>query len=130
AAPYAGAIVYTVRATLPGKPTIEGLPAVEAGLDYRDIYPPAAPRRLDALSEGKLVRLFWDPVLAGDLAGYIVLRAQGGGTPVRLTPQPIRDSFLTDEAVKPGVRYRYTVRAIDAAGNIGPPSPEAVAEPF
>ena len=25
---------------------------------------------LDALSEGKLVRLVWDPVSAGDLAGY------------------------------------------------------------
>jgi hypothetical protein len=49
---------------------------------------------------------------------------------VRLTPQPIKDSFLTDEAVKPHVRYRYTVRAIDNAGNVSPPSPEAVAEPF
>ena len=49
---------------------------------------------------------------------------------MRLTPQPIKDSFVTDEAVKPRVRYRYTVRAIDASGNVGPPSPEAVAEPF
>ena len=129
-APYGEPIVYTARATLPEKPRIEGLPAVEAGLDYRDIYPPAAPRRLDALSEGKLVRLVWDPVAAPDLAGYIVFRAEGDGAPVRLTPQPIQDSFLNDEAVKPGVRYRYAVRAIDTSGNLGPPSPEAVAEPF
>lgn len=129
-APYGGPIVYTVRATLPGKPRIEGLPAQEAGLDYRDVYPPPAPRRLDALSEGKLVRLFWDPVGVADLAGYIVFRAEGENTPVRLTPQPIKDSFLTDEAVKPRVRYRYTVRAIDTSGNVSPPSPEAVAEPF
>jgi hypothetical protein len=129
-APYGGPIVYTVRATLPGKPRIEGLPAAEAGLDYRDIYPPPAPRRLDALSEGKLVRLFWDPVGVADLDGYIVFRTEGDGAPVRLTPQPIKDSFLTDEAVKPRVRYRYTVRAIDTVGNIGAPSPEAIAEPF
>ena len=129
-APYGGPIVYTVRATLPGKPQIEGLPALEAGLDYRDIYPPQAPRRLDALSEGKVVRLFWDPVSAADLAGYIVFRAEGDGAPARLTPQPIKDSFLTDESVKPRVRYRYTVRAIDTTGNLGPPSPEAIAEPF
>lgn len=129
-APYGDPIVYTVRATLPDKPRIEGLPAVEAGLDYRDVYPPPAPRRLDALSEGKIVRLFWDPVGVVDLAGYIVFRAEGDGVPVRLTPQAIKDSFLTDETVKPRVRYRYTVRAIDTAGNMSPPSPEAVAEPF
>ena len=129
-APYGGPIVYTVRATLPGKPRIEGLPAQEAGLDYRDIYPPPPPRRLDALSEGKLVRLFWDPVGVADLEGYIVFRAEGDGSPVRLTSQPIKDSFLTDEGVKPRVRYRYTVRAIDRAGNVSPPSPEAIAEPF
>lgn len=130
AAPYAGPIVYTVRATLPGKPRIEGLPAPEAALDYRDVYPPRAPGRLDALSEGKLVRLFWDPVGAPDLAGYLVFRAEGDGPPARLTPQPIKDSFLTDEAVRPRVRYRYTVRAIDTSGNLGPPSPAAVAEPY
>ena len=128
--PYGAALAYTVRATLPGKPSIEGLPAIEAALDYRDIYPPPAPKRLDALSEGKLVRLFWDPVSVADLAGYLVFRAEGDGAPARLTAQPIKDSFLTDEAVKPGVRYRYTIRAIDTTGNLGPPSPEAIAEPF
>jgi len=130
AAPYGGTIVYTVRATLPDKPSIEGLPAAEAGLEYRDVYPPPAPKRLDALSEGKLVRLFWDPVGVADLSGYLVFRAEGDGAFQRLTPQPLKDSFTTDEAVRPGVRYRYTVRAVDTAGNVGPPSPEAVAEPF
>jgi hypothetical protein len=129
-APYAGPLAYTVRATLPGKPRIEGLPAVEAALDYRDVYPPPAARRLDALSEGKIVRLAWDPVPAPDLAGYIVFRAEGGGDLIRLTPQPIKESFLTDEAVKAGTRYRYMVRAIDTTGNLGPPSPEATAEPY
>jgi hypothetical protein len=129
-APYAGPLAYTVRATLPGKPRIEGLPAVEAALEYRDVYPPPAPRRLDALSEGRIVRLAWDPVPAGDLAGYLVFRAEGDAAPVQLTPQPIKDSFMNDEAVKPGTRYRYTVRAIDTTGNLGPPSPEATAEPF
>ena len=129
-APYAGPLAYTVRATLPNKPRIEGLPAIEAALDYRDIYPPPAPRRLDALSEGRIVRLAWDPVPASDLAGYLVYRAEGEGAPVQLTPKPIKDSFMTDEAVKPGTRYRYTVRAIDTTGNLGPASSEASAEPY
>ena len=129
AAPY-GKLVYTVRATLPEKPKVEGAPADEAALDYRDVFPPPAPGRLEALSEAGLVRLVWDPVSSSDLAGYIVFRAEGAGQPVRLTPDPIKDSFLADTSAKPGTRYRYTVRAIDNSGNIGPPSPEATAEPL
>jgi hypothetical protein len=128
-APY-GKLVYTIRATLPDKPKVEGAPAEEAALDYRDVFPPPAPARLDALSEAGLVRLVWDPVPAPDLAGYIVYRAEGASQPVRLTPDPVKESFLTDSSAKPGIRYRYTVRALDTTGNMSAPSPEAVAEPL
>jgi hypothetical protein len=129
-APYNTRLVYTVRATPPGKPRIEGAAAEEAVVDYRDIFPPPAPGRLDALPEHALVRLVWDPVAAPDLAGYLVFRAEGSGAPVRLTPQPLRDPFFTDTTVAAGQRYRYTVRSIDNNGNMSPPSPEALAEPF
>jgi hypothetical protein len=129
AAPY-GKLVYTVRAILPDKPKVEGAPADEAGLDYRDVFPPAAPERLDALPEAGLVRLVWDPVPAPDLAGYIVFRAEGTGQPERLNAEPTKDSFTTDTSAKPGHRYRYTVRAVDKAGNVSAPSPEAIAEPL
>ena len=129
AAPY-GKLVYTVRAILPDKPKVEGAPADEAGLDYRDVFPPAAPARLDALPEAGLVRLVWDPVPAPDLAGYVVFRAEGAGQPERLNAEPTKDSFTTDSSAKPGHRYRYSVRAVDKAGNVSEPSPEAVAEPL
>jgi hypothetical protein len=128
--PYGARLVYTVRATPPGKPRIEGPPSDEAGVDYRDVFPPPPPPRLDALPERTLVRLVWDPVAAPDLAGYLVFRAEGSGVPVRLTPQPIRDPFFTDTSVTTGRRYRYTVRSVDTTGNISAPSPEALAEPF
>ncbi len=127
---YGVSYVYTLRATLPGKPRVEGPPAEEAAVDYRDVYPPPAPGRLDALSEVDLVRLIWDPVPSADVVGYLVFRAQARGAPERLTDRPITDTFYTDPSVPAGSRYRYTVRAVDAAGNVGPPSPEAVAEPF
>lgn len=127
-APYGGKHVYTVRATVPGKPKVEGLPAQEVGVDYRDVFPPPAPGRLDALPEGNAVRLVWEPVPAADLAGYVVFRAEGDGAPVPLTEKPVTDTFLTDTTVQPRRRYRYTVIAVDAAGNASPPSPEAVAE--
>ena len=128
-APPGAQLVYTVRATLPGKPKVEGVPAVEAGADYRDVFPPAAPARLDALPEAGAVRLIWDPVAAPDLAGYLVYRAEGeGAAPVRLTEKPVTDTFFTDTGVQPRRRYRYAVVAVDAAGNASPPSPEVVAE--
>lgn len=129
-APYGGKHVYTVRATLAGKPKVEGVPAEEVGVDYRDVFPPPPPSRLDALPEGNLVRLLWEPVPAADLAGYVIFRAEGDGAPVRLTPQPVADTFFSDTTVTSGRRYRYSVVAVDAAGNASPPSPEAVAETF
>jgi hypothetical protein len=125
--PY-GKLVYTVRATLPEKPKILGPPAEEAGIDYRDVFPPPAPRKLDALSEGKLVRLVWDPVTVSDLAGYAIFRAEGDAALTRLNPELIKDTFFNDEAVTAGRRYRYVVKAVDTAGNESPASPEAVAE--
>jgi fibronectin type 3 domain-containing protein len=123
--------VYTVRATLLGKPRVEGVPAVEAGVDYRDRFPPAAPARLDVLPEAGAVRLLWDPVAAPDLAGYVVYRAETDGSPpVRLTEKPITDAFFTDTTVETRRRYRYTVVAVDSAGNASAPSPETVAETF
>lgn len=129
-APPYGGLLYTVRATLSEKPKISGPPAAEAGIDYRDVFAPPTPRRLDALSEGKLVRLVWDPVSAPDLAGYVILRGEGGGPLERLTRDLLHDSFYNDEKVETGRQYRYVVKAVDTAGNQSPPSPEATAEPF
>jgi len=129
-APYGATLLYTLRATLPDKPRVEGAPATEAAVDYRDVFAPPQPARLLALSEGKLVRLVWNPVAATDLAGYVLFRAEPDGPFVRLNKELITDSFFTDESVEPGRRYRYTVRAVDAAGNQSAPSSEAVAEPF
>ena len=122
--------MYTVRAVLEGNPKVEGLPAEELPIVFTDVYPPPAPTRVDALSEGNLVRLLWDPVDAPDLAGYLVFRSKDGGAPERLTKEPLTDPFFTDETARQGARYRYTVRAIDRNGNQSAPSPEASAEPF
>jgi hypothetical protein len=128
-APYGG-LVYTIRAILPNKPKVEGAPADEAAVDYKDIFPPPPPARLDALPEAGLVRLVWDPVAVPDLDGYVVLRAEGTAQPERLNAVPMKDSFTTDTSTSPGHRYRYTVRAVDKAGNMSAASPEAVAEPL
>ena len=129
-APYGVPLAYTVRATLEKNPKVEGLPAEELVVVPRDTYPPPAPARLDALSEPGLVRLLWDPVDAPDLAGYFVDRAEGNAPPARLTAAPVAEPFFNDTKVRVGVRYRYTVRSVDRAGNESSPSPVVVAEPF
>jgi hypothetical protein len=127
-APYGVALAYTVRAVLARNTSVEGLPAEELAVFYRDVFAPAPPARVDALSEGSLVRLLWDPVDAPDLAGYLVFRAEGGGPPQRLTKDPITDPFFNDETAQRGKRYRYTVESVDYAGNRSAPSKEAFAE--
>ncbi len=129
-APYGVPLAYTVRAVLAKNPKVEGLPADEIVAEPRDIYPPKSPTRVDALSEGNLVRLLWDPVDSPDLAGYLVFRSDAGGPPVQLTKEPMLDPYFNDLAARPGRKYVYTVRAVDRAGNQSAPSPQAVAEPF
>ncbi|HYX20842.1 MAG TPA: hypothetical protein VFA98_08360 [Thermoanaerobaculia bacterium] len=129
-APYDASLVYTVRAVLAKNPKVEGLPAEELPVVYRDVYPPPPPAKLDVLSEGNRVRLVWTPVDAADLAGYLVFRAAGDGALAPLNRTPLTDPFFTDEGLAPGTRYRYAVRAVDRVGNLSPPSPEAVAEPY
>ncbi len=129
-APYGVELAYTVRAVLAKNPKIEGLPAEEVVAVPRDVYPPKAPTRVDALSEGNLVRLLWDPVDTPDLAGYLVFRSEAGGAPVQLTKDPILDPFFNDPTARVGRRYRYTVLAVDRAGNRSALSPEVLAEPF
>ena len=130
AVPYGVPLAYTVRATLEKNARVEGLPAEELPVLLRDVFPPPAPSRVDALSEARLVRLLWDPVDAPDLAGYHVDRADGSAPPARLTKELLAEPFFTDRTVLPGRRYRYTVRSVDRAGNESPPSPETPAEPF
>ena len=127
---YGSSYFYTVRATAVAKPRVEGPPAEEVAALYLDVYPPAAPARLDALSEAAQVRLVWDASASPDVVGYVVYRAEADAPPKRLTEKPVADTFFTDPTVPAGKRYRYTVRAIDAAGNLSTPSPEATAEPF
>jgi fibronectin type 3 domain-containing protein len=45
-----------------------------------------------------------------------------------VTEKPVTETFYTDAAVQPRRRYRYTVVAVDTAGNSSAPSPEAIAE--
>jgi len=57
-----------------------------------------------------------------DLAGYLVMRAEAGRAPQPLMSEPIKETTFRDATAARGVRYTYTVVAVDAAGNRSAPS--------
>jgi hypothetical protein len=77
----------------------------------KDVFPPAAPTGLAAISGARSIELVWDRVPDNDLAGYRVYR----------NGQKIADGLVTpaysDTSVAAGARYSYQVTAVDQAGN-------------
>ena len=108
---------YVVRtAETMGTLTVESEPSAPACVKAADVFPPAAPKSLAAVSSAGAISLIWEGSDAPDLAGYIVLRGTAPGEAVeRLTPQPVRETTFRDTAVKPGTRYVYAVVAVDTA---------------
>jgi hypothetical protein len=91
-------------------------------VNARDVFPPAVPSGLVAVAnpEGHSIDLSWTPDTEGDLNGYIVYRREVGSNaaPVRVSPaQPVAGPAFSDATAKPGVRYAYSVSAIDRDHN-------------
>jgi hypothetical protein len=108
-------VVRTVDTFRPGE-AVESEPSPVACVTPKDIFPPAAPRGLQAVAGDGAVSLIWEPNAEADLAGYIVLRGVApGGALERLTPEPIQTTTYSDALAKPGMRYVYAVVAVDTA---------------
>lgn len=129
-AAYDATWVYTVTAVPKDHPKVEGPPAIQFGLDYRDVFPPPVPERLDALAEQSVVRLTWTPVAASDLARYVLMRSVDDGALARLAEVAPTETSFEDRSIQPGHVYRYVVEAVDRSGNTSAPSPPATARPF
>ena len=97
----------------------EGPPsAAGCGPPPRDSFPPAAPDDIRAVPGSGEITVEWSPVVAADLAGYLVLRGTAGDDTLQpITAAPIRELRFVDSSVKPGVRYVYAVVAVDSAAN-------------
>jgi hypothetical protein len=105
---------------------VESGPSNPACVTPKDVFPPAAPKGLAAVSTPGAVQLIWDANAEADFAGYIVLRGEAPGEKLQpLTPAPIRDTVFQDTTVKPGIRYVYAVVAVDSAT---PPNRSAESE--
>jgi hypothetical protein len=102
---------------------IEGEPSPPICLTPRDVFPPAAPARVNAVAGPGAISLIWDANTDPDLAGYIVLRGEAPGDTLQpLMKAPIAETNYRDATVTPGVRYVYVVVAVD---NATPPNTSA-----
>ncbi len=79
---------------------------------------------LEAIADDHVVDLSWQPNTEPDLAGYFVLR-QEGGAPAQLNDSPVSVPSFQDKTAAPGHTYRYTIVAVDEAGNRSPASDSA-----
>ena len=97
-----------------GTAAVESDPAGPKCVTPVDTFPPPAPTiSTPVVSEGA-VSLIWDAVEAPDLAGYLVLRADGASDKLQqLTPAPIVETQYRDTTTKAGVQYTYVVAAVD-----------------
>ena len=115
--------VTTVATT--GTVSVESPLSKPACVKAVDTFPPSAPTKLEAVASEGAISLIWEASPEPDVAGYLVLRGEAGGG--RLTPlfkAPIKETTYRDVSVKRGVRYVYSVVAVDtsAAHNVSPQS--------
>jgi hypothetical protein len=108
---------------------VEGEDTPEIKVFAHDIFPPAIPSGLQAVSSGQgqkiFVDLVWAPVTDVDLDGYNVYRHEEGEAGVRLNAEPVKTPAYRDANVASGKRYFYSVSAVDVRGNESERSEEA-----
>jgi hypothetical protein len=116
--PYA----YRVKAlSATGARAAESEMSAEANITPVDRFAPQPPAGLTAVAATASVALVWERNSEPDFAAFRVCRAEGDG-PL----QPVAETGVTpsynDRTVEAGKRYRYSVTAVDAAGNESRPA--------
>lgn len=111
--------IYSQTGKLIGE--IEGEDSVPIEVVTHDVFPPAVPERLLAITGGmpgkKFVDLLWAPNTEKDLAGYNVYRREAGGQLARINSAPIALLSFQDINVASGHSYFYCISAVDIRGN-------------
>lgn len=103
---------YMVRAQ---RGAVFSEPSPAACITPVDVVPPAVPAGLAAVPSEGGISLIWEPNGELDLGGYLVLRREAGDATLRqLTDTPITEARYRDANVQPGIRYIYSVVAVDS----------------
>jgi hypothetical protein len=111
------------RLTLDGHPVeVSSAPSSLATIAAKDLFPPSVPQGLEAVadSQGGAIDLSWTADAEPDLAGYRVYRRVAGtATPAEKISGAalVPNADWRDSSAQPGIRYAYSVSAVDSSGN-------------
>ncbi|MEM9522230.1 MAG: fibronectin type III domain-containing protein, partial [Actinomycetota bacterium] len=109
---------YQVRAQAPDN-TYSGPSAIQSIVVGSDVTPPSAPQNVTLVVEADgSITVDWDP--STDDVGVDSYLIHRNWNYRAWTDDAVTD--FSDDQIDPGTRYRYQVRARDAAGNISEPS--------
>ena len=133
-----GRFVYRVR-SVDASGNSSPLSAAFPLVDVRDITPPATPSVTSVLGAESAVVLRWRSNREPDLAAYRIWRARRADElddvrrlawHARVAPAPgAVTEVWTDEGLRERVDWYYRIAAVDASGNVSPPTPALRARP-
>ncbi len=114
----------TIVTGLPeGEMQVEGDDSASVRIVAHDVFPPAVPSGLQAAFSGEgqkpFVDLIWAPVVATDLAGYNIYRAEENAPEktVKINSELVKSPSYRDVDVASGRAYIYSVSSVDGRGN-------------
>lgn len=96
---------------------VESADSEPAEVAAEDVFAPAVPSEVTAVAGAGMVSLTWTAVAEPDLAGYVVWRREVASDFVRLSREPVRETFFSDAGAVAGREYVYAVSAVDLRGN-------------
>jgi hypothetical protein len=127
--------VYVVRSVANTENALESGDSTPVAISPRDTFPPAAPVGLVAAqlsgdtAGSAVVDLSWSISPENDVAGYRVYRNEADGARGQpLLPDLSPTPAFRDTTVQTGHKYRYSVTAVDRAGNESAESAPVIVE--
>jgi hypothetical protein len=103
------------------KGEVEGDDSPTIDVFAHDSFPPVVPSSLQAVFSavpGKsFIDLTWSPNLDPDLAGYNLYRRSGNELARKINSELVKTPRFPDPGIQPGMKYFYSVTAVDLRGN-------------
>jgi hypothetical protein len=103
------------------KDVIEGDDSAIVEIFAHDSFPPAPPTGLQAvysaMPQNSFIDLTWTANTEPDLAGYNVYRHSGNEALVKINSELVKTPRFPDPNIQSGMKYFYSVTAVDLRGN-------------